>query len=375
MMSPKPKTQHPELPPRMVPRSWETKKGVNRAYYYEHPRDEAGKRKLEPLGTDFAKAKQKWGEIEGVKVEVPEAGTLEEIYQKYIRWAEKRDVSKLSFRTIKDRKSYWNRLGPVYGHIPINKFKASWFHDYFEKRSSKVGAKKEIKFISTMFTWAISRGYCDIANPLIGQTRLMKTDEYRKILITDHEFNTVSSCAAQALQDLMETLYTTGTRPTEAISLKLSEFNKHNELLYSQGKTAVKKRLTVNSQFKKLVARRRSMVSKAKVMLIDPPLLFTDEGEKLKLGGNVRKAFKEARDEAQKIDPAIRRFQLRDIRPHAATEVYRRHGLEETRKFLGHTTTAQTVKYIRQYLGELSETLEAEKTEDGESKNNYGESS
>ena len=85
--------------------------------------------------------------------------------------------------------------------------------------------------------------------------------------------------------------------------------------------------------------------------------------------------FKNARDQAQKKSPQIRRFQLRDIRPYAATEKYRREGLEETRKFLGHTTSAQTVKYIRRYLGELSDTLDVEKTEGGESETECDKSS
>jgi hypothetical protein len=75
----------------------------------------------------------------------------------------------------------------------------------------------------------------------------------------------------------------------------------------------------------------------------------------------------------KRLTRKIRRFQLRDIRPYAATEKYRREGLEETRKFLGRTTTAKTVKYIRKYLGEVSETLDTEKTQDGECDLDYGE--
>ncbi|KKK50269.1 hypothetical protein LCGC14_3126680, partial [marine sediment metagenome] len=121
-MTPKPKTKHPELPPRMVKRQWKTRKGVSVAYYYEHPRDEDGKRVLESLGTDFAKAKQKWGEIEGVKVDKYSGDTLGAIYHKYMKWAENKTLSGLSPRTIKDRKNYWTHLEPVFAHLHIDAF-------------------------------------------------------------------------------------------------------------------------------------------------------------------------------------------------------------------------------------------------------------
>jgi integrase len=375
-MSPKARTKHPELPPKMVKRSWKTKKGVKSAYYYQHNENEFGKRELEVLGTDLAKAKQKWGEIEGVKVDIYVESSLGDIYRQYMKWANNREVSGLAIRTITDRANYWKHLGPVFSHININQFETSWFHDYFEKRSSKIGAKKEIKFVSVMFTWSKARGKCKIANPVTGTTRLMKVKETRDILVLDREYITVRDCAAPALQNLMDALYITGARPSEPILFKFSDETSHGELLYGQKKTDVKKRMAITGDLRKLIDNRKKLLKSIKVRLIDPPILFDDHGKKLKLSGNVRDMFDAARDKAQEIDPTIRRFQLRDIRPYAATEKFRQEGIEATRKFLGHTTEAQTVKYIRGYLGEVTQALETpKKAEEEKVKSDLRESS
>ena len=353
-MTPKPKTVHPELPPRMVKRQWKTRKGIQQAYYYEHPRDEEGKRVLEPLGTDFAKAKQKWGEVEGVKVDKYTGNTLGAIYQKYMKWAEKTHISKLSQRTIKDRKNYWTHLEPVFAHIDIDAFKPQWFLQYFESRSSQVGAKKEIKFMSVMFNWAKLRGLCAIENPITGTTRQYKVKEHRDILISKDEYNAVHKVSPGFIQDLMDMLYMAGTRPDEAISFRFSHDNV-DELVYRMPKTQKIKRVAIGKDMRTLIDRRKKLLSSSKVTLIDPTILFDDKGQPLTLNGTIKYWFGKARDDAK----LKRRWQLKDIRPFAATERYKKEGIEATRKFLGHSTEAQTRSYIRDYLGEETQSLEA----------------
>lgn len=66
MQMAKPKRKHRDLPPRMVRRTYRNAKGeLWEGYYYEHPRDEDGKRKLTPLGDDILQAKIRWAEMEG----------------------------------------------------------------------------------------------------------------------------------------------------------------------------------------------------------------------------------------------------------------------------------------------------------------------
>ena len=355
----------------MTKRQWNTKrKGIQTAYYYEHPRDEHGRRVLEPLGTNFGQAKEKWGQIENVKVDAFAESTLGDVYTQYMTWAKKKKLSKLSDRTIKDRENYWRKLKPVFGHIPIDEFKAHWLLKYYEERNSQIGAKKEIKFLSVIFNWAKARDLFHIENPVAGVTRQLSVNEHREILISHDEFNDVRKNAISWLQDYMDLMYLTGSRPQEALDLKFSH-EKDGELIYRQGKTKRMKRMVIGKDLRVLINRRRKLLKKSKITLIDPPLLFDDDGKPLQLKRNVRYRWKQARDATE----MSRRWTLKDIRPYAATERYKKEGIEATRKFLGHSTEAQTRKYIREYLGEEtqahelpeSEKLAKVKRENGES--------
>jgi len=355
-MREKPNTKHPKMPPRMVKRQWKTKKGSRYAYYYEHPRDAVGKRNLEPLGTDFAQAKLKWGEIEGVKVNKYMADTLGAIYSKYIEWAEDTSKSGLSPRTIKDRKNYWKQLEPVFGKFEMNSFRPVWCVKYFEQRSSQIGAKKELKFLSVLFNWALARELCTAANPYTSIANQLKVRENRDILITTAEFTAVRDKAISFIQDLMDLMYMAGTRPEEALYIKFSDIQ-GDELIYEMkklrrsDKRRQMKRIKISPGLKKLIQRRKELLHSQKITSIDPHLLFDNQGKPLTLNGSVKKYWKEARDATE----LSRRYQLKDIRPYAATEHFKKKGMESTRKFLGHSTEAQTKRYIRDYLGEETE--------------------
>lgn len=355
-MSPKLTSKHAKMPPRMVKRQWSNKKGSHYAYYYEHPRDETGKRILEPLGTDFSIAKRKWGEIEAIQLEEHTGDTLGAVYEKYMKWAENTQLSQLSPRTIKDRKYYWKQLEPVFATTEMNAFKSSWCLKYFENRSSQISAKKELKFLSIIFNWATARDLCNVANPVTPISRQLRVSENRDILITADEFTAVQDKAVPFIQDLMDLMFMAGTRPDEAIYIKFSDI-KADELVYEIKKTSKRskrrqiKRVKIGKDLRKLIDRRRKLLQSQNIMLIDPPLLFDEKGNRLTLGGSVRNWWKKARDAAQ----LSRRYQLKDIRPYAATERFKKEGMEATRRLLGHSTESQTRTYIREYLGEETE--------------------
>lgn len=369
-MTPKPKTKHRELPPRMMKRQWKTRKGISSAYYYEHPRDENGKRVLEPLGTDLAKAKEKWGQIEGVKIDSYVDKSIGYIYQRYMKWACNKKVSGLSDRTLKDRENYWRHLEPVFAHLGMDDFKPEWLLTYFENRSSQVGAKKEIKFISVMFNWAKLRGKCLIENPTTGIMRQLKVKENRDILITQEEYKAVHDAAAPFIKDLMDLFYMAGTRPEEVISFRFSH-DKGDELVYIMNKTDRIKRVTIGKDMRQLINKRKALLKKYKVTMIDPTILFDDKGRPLTLNGTIKYWFTKAREKAN----TTRWWQLKDIRPYAATQRYRKEGVEATRRFLGHSTEAQTRTYIRDYLGEETQSHELQTEEVAKVKAKNGESS
>ncbi|AUZ84025.1 hypothetical protein [Methylophaga nitratireducenticrescens] len=116
------------------------------------------------------------------------------------------------------------------------------------------------------------------------------------------------------------------------------------------------KHVQIGADLRKRTDRRRQLLKVSKVTLIDPPILFDDEGQPFDLKEDVKYWWKKARDNAKNT----RRFQLKDIRPYAATKRYKQEGVEATRKFLGHSTEAQTRTYIRDYLGEETQSHELE---------------
>ena len=93
----------------------------------------------------------------------------------------------------------------------MDDFKPEWLLTYFENRSSQVGEKKEIKFISVLFNWAKLRGKCRIENPMTGMTRQLKVKENRDILITHSEYQAVHDVAVPYIQDLMDLFFMAGT--------------------------------------------------------------------------------------------------------------------------------------------------------------------
>ena len=127
------KKKHLDLPQHMVVRIRKNKRGDEKRYYfYELPRDENGKRKTIALGSDLAKAKMKWAELEGQEHHpVITENTLQAIFAKYIVWAENKKESGLSDRTIKDRNTYWRFLGPVYGQMDIDAIRPAHIIPYY----------------------------------------------------------------------------------------------------------------------------------------------------------------------------------------------------------------------------------------------------
>lgn len=125
-------------------------------------------------------------------------------------------MSNLEPRTIRDREQYWKELGKAFGQIPMDKLEPTWMLGYFEKRSAKTSAKKEIKFLSTLCNWARARGYMHIPNPVTGTTRQMPVSENRTIYVTNEEYALVSEEPPRRFHPLLFLLVSARFRPEVA---------------------------------------------------------------------------------------------------------------------------------------------------------------
>lgn len=347
----KPKIKHDELPRRMVSRSYTNKRGqTSTCYYYECPRDEQGKRKAIPLGTDLVRAKIKWAELEGLTRKQapldPHDTSCEAIYTRYLTWAENRAQSGLEPRTLRDRKRYWTNLQPVFGAVQIDALKPEHMLQYFDQRSSKVSAKKEIKFLSVVCNWARSRGYMVAPNPVAGTTRQMKVKETRDIYVTDDMLALVYKHADAIIQDALDLAYLTGQRPADVLTMRWSHVA-DGALWVQQGKTKQKLRIEIAGELAMLLERIKARGLVGMTILADP------KGQALKSFGYFRSHFDKARDaaekEAEQIGIEFVRFQFRDLRAKAASDI---ESMTQARKLLGHATEEMTRHYVRARIGE-----------------------
>lgn len=337
------------MPPRMVRRTYTDSRGRKTEYfYYEHGRDATGRRKIEPLGKDLLRAKIKWVELEksvAVKAEVKE-NTMAALYSRYMDWAENRAQSGLSVRTLQDRRKYWKKLDPVFGKTNPEKIKPEFMLRYFDNRTSKVSAKKEVKFLSVIFNWARSRGYMMSANPVAGTTKQMKVKECRDIYVTDEMLALVYNCSVPVIQDAIDLAYLTGQRPADVLKMRWDQV-KDGAVWVEQGKTRVKLQISLEGELSALLDRVKSRGVIGMTILCDP------KGQKLKQYGYFRSQFKIARDKAEVRAEALglkfERFQFRDLRAKSASDL---ESMAAARKLLGHATESMTAKYVRARVGE-----------------------
>lgn len=376
MVMPRPRKKYPGLPPRMVPRQWRDRRGrVHVAYYYQCPPAPDGRRTLIPLGTDLVRAKVEWAKLENTPQHKAglsaEDFSLEAIYTRYMAWAENTPASKLSRRTLHDRMAYWRVLGPVFGKTHIDALLPEHFLRYFDARSSKVRAKKEVKFVSVLCNWARARGWMRAPNPVEGLLRQMPVEEGRDVYVSDALYWLVYNHADPLVRDCMDLALLCGLRPTEALTLKWADLHKSpeggEELWVKMPKTSKSgvriKRIRVTGPLKLLLERIRARD------IVGQTILCDEEGQRILLQGKFRYRFHQARAKAketiERLTAQLGRaamqelglewfpFQFRDLRPKAATDKERKAGMAETRRFLGHTTEKQTADYVRERVGEL----------------------
>lgn len=332
------RTVNRDLPPRMSRRTYKNKKGETWVgYYYITPRDENGKRKAIALGSDLNEAKRKWAELEGTAFVSPTS--VSGVLDKYFLWT--KAESGLSPRTIRDYADHRKYIEPVFGEMPIDKMRPEFFLRYFSGRSSKIRAKKEIKFLSTVFNWARARGLMLIPNPITGVTRQMKAPSKRTIYVTDSDFALVYQHGSDLVKDAMDIAYLTGQRPSDVLAMRWSDIS-DGILTVRQAKTSEVVRIAVIGELAEVLYRIRSR------KLVGKTIISTSRGKPVTLGGSFKRAFDTARDlaelEAKEKGLEFNRFQFKDIRAKAATDS---DSQTSAQKLLGHKNITTTTIYRR----------------------------
>ncbi|QWE81227.1 tyrosine-type recombinase/integrase [Pseudomonas donghuensis] len=345
------KAANRDLPPRMLRRVRTLKSGAQWVGYYYDGRDENGRRIEIPLGTDLDVAKMEWAKLD--RKAVPKiVRLLGDVFNRY-----ERDVipGKMP-RTQKDNLLSLKQLRAAFSDAPIDAITPQIIAQYRDKRSGKVRANREISLLSHIYNMAREWGITERENPAAGVRK--NKERPRDFYASPEIWNAVYSCAVSELRDAMDLAYLTGQRPADVLSMRATDCV-DGHLQVAQGKTSKKLRiqLETNGQTNELGRLVERLLKQRKERgARNPYLIITGEGRNVS-ASMLRLRFDDARKFAthnardgkdELLAEEIRKFQFRDIRPKAASEI---GDLTHASRLLGHTDKRITETVYRR-IGE-----------------------
>lgn len=316
------RTINHDLPPRM---------NLKGKTYYHVSTDTP--RKWTKLGQDLAIAKRLWAEIEGEQPD-PNNSTFKGIAARY----RKEVFPTKALQTQRDNEKELQKLGAVFGSMPIDAIKPHHIRRYLDERgkTAKVRANRERALFSHVFNFARQYGYTDQPNPCAGIKGHKETGRDR--YVEHDEFLAVWTAAHYTVQDAMDLAYLTGQRPADLLKLNRSDI-RDGMLWFTQNKTGKKLRIEITGELQILIER---ILGREHHVMGGDGLLQDGNGQRLSYGA-LRTRFDKARKDA-KVE-----FQFRDLRAKAATDS---EDLGRAQKLLGHKTRAMTEHYTRDRKGE-----------------------
>lgn len=346
----RPKSSSRDLPPRLLRRTKRLKSGKLWTGYYYNGRDANGRRVEISLGTDLNEAKRRWAELEA-KPMLRESGLMNYIFDRY----EREVIPTKAPATQRDNLANLKQLRRVFGSAPADAITPHHIAQYRDRRSAKVRANREIALLSHVLNRAREWGFSSKDNPARGVRK--NPENPRDFYVDEAVWDAVYGHSPVELRDAMDLNYLTAQRPADV--LKMSETDiKDNALEVRQGKT--KKRLRIlldradgtRTELGQLLDRIRARPRKVRSLcLVATPAGVPLNRWTLRVRFDAaRKAAAEAAEQEATLESIalaarIRKFQFRDIRPRAASDI---GDLSAASKLLGHTEQQITRKvYIR----------------------------
>lgn len=326
------RTKNNDLPERMYKKTGVRADGSTWETYYHianHPI--SGKRIETALGKDLAKAKVKHAKIEKENAQM--VALMSHAFDRYVAEI----LPQLSERSRKDAAWMLKPLRAVFNSAPMEAVTPQVVAKYRDKRgeSAPVRANREIALLSTVWNYAREWGYTEKENPCRGIRK--NKEKPRDFYADDETFNAVYQCASDELKNAMDLAYLTGQRPADVIAFKFADI--HNDALeLQQAKTSKKLRILLTTdgernQLGKVIDRIYSQG----VSAISEFLVCNVKGGPLDTQ-TLRLRFNKAKKAAlvgasEELAEKIKRFQFRDIRPKAASEL----SIEHASALLGHS--------------------------------------
>ena len=335
------KTENRDLPPNVYRRKRKRKSGkVWIGYYYQTP---SGKEIS--LGTDFDLARLKWAELESQEKPL-DLRTMKGIFARYVR-----DIlPKKAPRTQKDNFAELRKLSAVFDDAPIDAITPAMIAQYRDRRSAKTRANREIALLSHIFNTAREWGLTEKANPCLGIRK--NKERPRDYYATDAVWAAVYVEAVPELKEAMDLAYLTGQRPADVLAMRQDDID-GDFLLVKQGKTGKRLRilLKMDGQLNSLGLLIERMIERNKKH-ISLHFILNQYGKRVSQE-MLRNRWDDARETARlkaiagkqsEFAAQIARFQFRDIRPKAASEIV---SVADASLLLGHSEEGITERVYR----------------------------
>lgn len=358
----RPRTTGKHLPPRLLERRRTLKSGKEWIGYYYDGRDDSGKRREIPLGTNLADAKAKWAELERKPAPVGASTRMAQAWAKYIR-----DV--LPTKAVKTRTEQLREIERLQGAFRGAEFEqitSALIAQYRDGRRTKarklasgeviparpapVAANRELAVFSHFWNKAREWGYTNAPNPVQGVSK--NTETPRDFYADDEVWQAVRDLAVDELQVAMDLAYLTGQRPSDmlkfgprdvvddALELQQGKTGKRLRIMLTDAETGTRSQL--GQLIDRLLARK----------VVATRFVVNDRHQAIRIGA-LRDRFNDARAaaakqarERQQLDLAerIEAFQFRDARAKAATDI---ESIGDASKLLAHSSEALTRRVYR----------------------------
>ncbi|NID14327.1 site-specific integrase [Luteibacter yeojuensis] len=331
--------------PGAIPRLRLRKRGAKTYYFYDLG---GSPRKEKPLGTDYALAAKKWGEMERDRAAADRVTasviTFSYVADRYLAEV----VPTKSPRTQKDNVKELAMLKEYFNDPPgpLEKITPQHVKSFLVWRSktAKVRANREKALLSHIWNWAREMGFTALANPCSGVKGNKETG--RDIYIEDEVLDAVLAKASQPLKDALDLAYLTGQRVGDVLRMD-ETMVRDGFIQVKQGKTSAKNRIEVVGQLAALLTRIRAR--KATYPVHATRLIVGLDGQPLTYN-QLYDHFRNARKDA---GPIAKGFQMRDLRAKAGTDKAESSGdIRQAQAQLGHTTVTMTEHYVRRRRGD-----------------------
>lgn len=217
-------------------------------------------------------------------------------------------------------------------------------------KEGQVRANREIAWLSAAWNWGRDQGKTKTQNPTVGVKRHKETG--RRLYIEDDELELIMEHADEPLREAIELAYLIGQRPCDLRDIRETDI-RDGFIVLDQDKTDAKLRIQIIGALQALVDRIKAR--KAKIKGVRSLSLICNEAGQPLGKSAMRYRFDKARNAAaetlknkEQIE-RIRSIQFRDLRAKAASDI---ESLEKAQRLLGHAKRDMTEHYVRQRRGD-----------------------